>query len=232
LRLAGPFATARLRYVQARDDYVLVFILILLAISLISIVPTSGPGGLLVTAVQSLTLLLTLRTAGVNGRALGVLRILALVPVLAVLGAIVSQQPVGPFYYASMILLIVGTQAAIVVHALRRGKVTADTVMGALCIYLLLGLLFATADAFYNAEVVPFFAQQGAHSASDFVYYSFITLTTVGYGDLTPGTGVARVFAVAEALLGQLYLVTVISLLVGNLGAQRLQGTPKEPEGD
>ncbi len=56
---------------------------------------------------------------------------------------------------------------------------------------------------------------------SDFVYYSFVTLTTVGYGDLTASTGIGRMLSVTEALVGQLYLVTVVAILVSNLGRNR-----------
>ena len=63
------------------------------------------------------------------------------------------------------------------------------------------------------------------------VYFSFVTLTTVGYGDLTASNSVGRAFAVQEALFGQIYLVTVVALLVSNLGRQRFDppGTPPEP---
>ena len=225
-------AEARRRYRQARDDYVLVFVLILVAIGLNSAVPVLGPGGVLVTAVQAVTLLLALRTSGVQGRMLWALRVLAVCPIVAVLIGLLLHRLAVTMYFGGTILLIFSTQAAILVHEIRARRVTADTVMGALCVYLLLGLLFATVDGYYAAAVGPFFAQPGPPQPGDFVYYSFITLCTVGYGDLTPGPPVARILAMAEALFGQLYLVTVISLLVGNLGAQRLQDTPKRPPED
>ena len=59
----------------------------------------------------------------------------------------------------------------------------------------------------------------------DQLYFSFVTLATVGYGDLTPAGGVTRSFAVAEMLSGQIYLLTVVSLIVSNLPARR-QGSP------
>jgi ion channel len=52
---------------------------------------------------------------------------------------------------------------------------------------------------------------------ADFLYFSFATLTTTGYGDLVPGNDLARSFAILEALTGQIYLVTVVAVLVGNL---------------
>jgi hypothetical protein len=53
---------------------------------------------------------------------------------------------------------------------------------------------------------------------------SFVTLCTVGYGDLVPRSDVTRTFAVAEMLLGQIYLVTVVALIVGNLRPRRAPG--------
>ena len=216
-------AQVRSRYEQARDDYVLVFVLILLAIALKSAVPLPGAGSVVVTAVESVTLLLALHTSGVRGRALTVLRVLALSPVVAVLLGLAIHFLAVWLYFGAITILILSTQAAIIVHEVRSRRVTTDAVVGALCVYLLLGLLFATIDAFYATAVGPFFAQSGPRQSGDYVYYSFITLCTVGYGDLTPGPPVARVLAMVEALIGQLYLVTVISLLVGNLGAQRMR---------
>ena len=67
----------------------------------------------------------------------------------------------------------------------------------------------------------PFFAQPGAGRAVDYVYFSYVTMSTVGYGDLTARGDLARMLAVTEALIGQLYLVTIVALLVGNLGRVR-----------
>jgi voltage-gated potassium channel Kch len=55
----------------------------------------------------------------------------------------------------------------------------------------------------------------------DFLYFSYVTLTTVGYGDLTAAGDLGRMLAVTEALLGQLYLVTVVALVIGNIGRER-----------
>ena len=87
---------------------------------------------------------------------------------------------------------------------------SATTMFGVLCIYLLIGSLFA-----FVYGVVPsvgsgdFFAQQGdLDTTKNFLYFSFVTITTVGYGDLTAGTSLGRSLAISEALTGQIYLVT------------------------
>jgi voltage-gated potassium channel Kch len=77
------------------------------------------------------------------------------------------------------------------------------------------------------ARTVGFFAQRGHHDAVSYLYFSYITLTTVGYGDLTAGSSLGRMLAVIEALVGQLYLVTIVALVVGNIGRQRVRPTSK-----
>jgi hypothetical protein len=67
----------------------------------------------------------------------------------------------------------------------------------------------------------PFFASQEGGTRSDYMYFSFITMETVGYGDLTPQGGPGRALAAIEGLLGQIYLVTAVAALVGNLGRTR-----------
>lgn len=73
-----------------------------------------------------------------------------------------------------------------------------------------------------------FFAQQASASTADYLYFSYVTLTTVGYGDLTAAGDVARAVAVLEASLGRIYLVTVIALLVANLGRGNRPSMPSE----
>ena len=76
----------------------------------------------------------------------------------------------------------------------------------------------------------PFFASQETATRSDYVYFSFITMASVGYGDLTAQGGLGRALAVTEGLLGEIYLVTAVAALVGNIGRARAprQGRDKE----
>ena len=106
-------------------------------------------------------------------------------------------------------------------RTLRRGPVTGYRVIGGIAGYLLIGVTWAFAyqllveqapDAIhFEAPLAPVAWRQ----LNDLIYFSFVTLTTVGYGDVRPVHPVVRSLAVAEALLGQLYLVILISSLVG-----------------
>ena len=121
-------------------------------------------------------------------------------------------------------LLAVAITAALVAGLVRliteRG-VTLRAVLGALTIYLYVGLLFAWIITFVSiVDSTPYFAQPDV-GHGDRVYFSFTCLTTTGFGDYTAATSVGHALAVVEMLTGQLYLVTVIGVLVGGLVGSR-----------
>lgn len=135
------------------------------------------------------------------------------------------QQALVDFLNAGLVMAIPIVTA---VRFRRNPVVNVQAVLGALSIYLVLGIVFAQLDASLGAVTGGNFFAGGADTRiSDYTYFSFVTLATVGYGDLVPGEGGARALAVVEALTGQLYLVTVVALLVSNFGARRTG--PREP---
>ncbi|MBE9224947.1 two pore domain potassium channel family protein [Phormidium sp. LEGE 05292] len=95
-------------------------------------------------------------------------------------------------------------------------KVTGDTIKGGVCVYLLLGLLWDNIyQIIYSFNSNSFNGIASSHSQADLLYFSYITLTTVGYGDITPVTSIARVLANLEAIVGIMYPAIYISRLVG-----------------
>lgn len=125
--------------------------------------------------------------------------------------------------------LVIATLVQLVhglVHLLRGSGVTVQAVAGALGVYLLVGILFSfSIGAMAKIGHGSYFAQGTDGTESQHVYFSFTSMTTTGFGDLTPATRGGRALAVFEMLTGQIYLVTVISLLVGNLRRQRETGS-------
>ena len=102
--------------------------------------------------------------------------------------------------------------------------VTIQAVAGGLAIYLVVGLLFATViGVVSHVESGSYFAGRGTVSNGDRVYFSFTVLTTTGFGDYTPARPVGHALSVLEMLTGQLYLVTVIGILVGNYAGRRVR---------
>jgi Ion channel len=111
-----------------------------------------------------------------------------------------------------------------VVRLMRERGVTLQAVAGALAIYLSIGLVFASIITFVaHVDSTPYFAQHTSGTDGDRVYFSFTVMTTTGLGDFSPATAVGHALAVIEMLIGQLYLITVIGLLIGNLAGVRRQ---------
>ena len=109
-----------------------------------------------------------------------------------------------------------------VFRLLRERGVTAQAVAGALAMYIALGLVFASIVGFVtHVSSTPYFAQHTSGTVGDRVYFSFTVLTTTGFGDFSAETPVGHAIAVIEMLTGQLYLVTVIGVLIGNYVSRR-----------
>jgi len=96
--------------------------------------------------------------------------------------------------------------------------ITRDRLRGAACAYLLMGMAWATAYALLQACVAKSFAKGGVAQTIEhdaLVYYSFVTLTTLGYGDITPARPLAQTLAYLEAFVGQFFLTVLVAMLVG-----------------
>jgi len=106
--------------------------------------------------------------------------------------------------------------ALVMSQVLREGPITVHRVRGAVAAYLLFGLACAAAYlVVYDVAPAAFRLAVGKDPRLELVYFSFVTLTTVGYGDITPITPTARSLAIAEALIGQLFPAVLIGRLVG-----------------
>lgn len=99
-------------------------------------------------------------------------------------------------------------------YALRGGRVDAEKIAAAVCVYLLIGVVWQDLYVLLNI-VIPGSFNSVLLTGKDFLYFSFITLSTLGYGDITPVIGPARALAYTEALIGQLYLTILVARLVG-----------------
>jgi hypothetical protein len=123
------------------------------------------------------------------------------------------------------IFVTAGTPIALVrglLRMMREKGATSQSVAGALAIYLSVGLIFAWLIGLVAAVgASPYFAQHTSGTQGDKVYFSFTVMTTTGFGDLSPATPAGHALAVIEMLTGQLYLVTVIGLLIGSFAAGR-----------
>jgi hypothetical protein len=185
-----------------------------------------------VSSLLGITLLLALWTADAKPRLMrptGV--VVAAVILLSIAEAANGNVDGGAVRLANALLIALAPAAIIigVVRSLRsRQAVTLEAVFGVLCVYILLGMFFAFIyGSIDRIGGNPFFAGGQPASVAQCLYFSFTTLTTVGYGDFTARTNLGHTLSVSEALLGQIYLVTVVSLIVANLGRSRTAPRPQ-----
>ncbi len=120
------------------------------------------------------------------------------------------------------LLFMAYTTAVVMRSVLEPGRVTGDKIAGAISAYLLLGLLWAIAGGLLELLVPGSFnspaaidLDSGAAAEYAFIYYSFTTLTTLGYGDITPANPWSETLAWTEAVVGQLFIAILIARLVG-----------------
>jgi len=103
-------------------------------------------------------------------------------------------------------------------HVLNHDDVDANTIFGALCAYFFLGMSWSVIYEIVLARAPDAIAVPEGYDRtfSTSVYFSFTTLTTLGYGDITPRSSLARMLAIMEALIGQIYLVVIVAKLVAD----------------
>ena len=116
------------------------------------------------------------------------------------------------------VLLFLFTTITIFIHLLKSREVTSEILFASVCVYLLVGLTWAALYIFIDILYPHSFIDVGdniAITAPRFLFFSYITLTTVGYGTMTPISDPARSLALLEAIIGQLYLAILVARLVG-----------------
>jgi hypothetical protein len=210
----------------APGRYGAVLLLIVAAVVAPFLLPGAVLGPIATAALQTVTVLAALRasdspaaTVRVAVLVLGGLLAVAVVAGLVVLtlgaatGLLLTATGLVTLALAAYVpVLIVG-------DLVRHRLVTLQTVWAALCVYLLLGLAFASLHLLIDG------AQPGSYTRpmdqETAIYLSYVTLTTVGFGDVTPLRGPAQAATLVEAIGGQLYLVSVVAALVGSLGRTR-----------
>jgi len=221
-KVGGLFGPRR----RFADSYGLVLLLLVAGYLCGAALGDSPSGRVVVVLVLAAATWLALRASQLQRRPLRVAQ--ALIPVLclvAIGSLLIGNDDVARAVTAAItVVLSVVAPVAILYHLSRRMELSTETFLGAVCIYLLIAQLFAT--LFVLTAVIagqPFFVQTSHPTTIDYIYFSFVTMTTVGYGDFTSALNVGRMLAVMEAIFGQLYLITVVALVVQNLGARRQQ---------
>jgi hypothetical protein len=170
------------------------------------------------TVLYTATVLLALRTSGLHRDASRVLRLILFAGTIAAVGLLAASTEItnglADIWFA---LLLLVTIAIVVRRVISDRVVTLQTVLGSLSAYMMIGLMFAAIYAAIEHLVTqPFFVNMEPANAATVQYFSFTTLTTVGYGDFTAAANAGRAVATLEALAGQIFLGTFVARLVAS----------------
>jgi len=211
--------------------YGLLLIVALVSVIVQGIVEPSAVQQVVVTLLAGAILLLALRAARLSPWLIRIALALAAVALsVSIVRATAGGIGDGAARSMNAALIALGPPAIVVglVRDLRAtGMVRVQTLFGVLALYMLIGMAFGFvygAIDYYGGD--PFFAAGQSATVSNCLYFSFITLSTVGYGDFVARTDLGHTLAVFEALIGQIYLVTVVSLIVTNLRRPIRDGAP------
>jgi hypothetical protein len=216
------------RLARRRERFGLLFLSLLAAFWVLGVGPEGDWKRVIVTALLGATLLLAFRTAQMPPQRLHVAAALVVVWVAATAVAALAGRGdavVLATAAANGVLVLLAPPAVVlgIMRGFRRRQVvTLADVLGALCLYLLAGMFFAFLySAVDRLDSGGFFAHGVDATLSTCLYYSFTTMTTVGYGDLTAHSDLGHTLSATEALIGQIYLVTIVAVIVSNLRPQR-----------
>ena len=209
--------TFLVRAERIADAYGLVLTLIMVTFVVVATLPPEGWAGRAgAVAVASLTGILGLSSSGVRPERM---RLAVATGVLATAAAVLARvfeshafEAIAFLLIACLLTVTAGTILRRVIYA---AQVEFRTILGAISVYTLLGLLF---DFVYlgvqRFQGGPFFANTPHAESGDFIFFSYTTLTTTGYGNLVPAGQVGQIISVLEMLSGQIFLVTLVAGLV------------------
>ncbi|HTX70992.1 MAG TPA: ion channel [Thermoleophilia bacterium] len=220
------------------DSFGLVLVLLVASYFVVAAAGDSNAGRIVSMLIFATTTWLALRASQVKRRVLRVaLALIPLATIIAIVLVLIGNEDTAFIVNKVLtILLVVVAPVAILKRLVEHPVISLNTFYGAVCVYLLIAMFFASA---YSLVAIlsghQFFAQLAGVApkdtpAIDYLYFSFVTITTTGYGDFTAVTSVGRMTAVLEAIFGQLYLITVVALVVQNLGQKSRLGRRMEEE--
>jgi Ion channel len=237
-RRARPRESWQRRAQRASDAFGLVLLLILINYVLASLVSNKGWGAVLLAISTGAASIVALTSSQVSAAAV---RRGLVVAGLAILLAVISAAVGGRHWLTAssflMICLLAIAMGAVLARVVTSESVSSRTILGAISVYTALGILFTWAyGAIDRIEGGDFFGGAGGEEGADFLFFSYTTLTTTGYGDLVPAEEVGRMVAGLEMMIGQVFLVTLVAGLVslwrpgqGFLG-RRGKGSGEQPE--
>jgi hypothetical protein len=212
------------RWWRQPDRYGALLVLLVLNYTVALLIESRTGGQVLILVLTIASLLFALHTSEVRGRIVAV-AIAACVAAGAISVVEAARHDARASALLSMVigLLLLATPISVLRRILGYHQIiTSETLAAALSVYLLLGLAFANLYTGIDRwDPGTFTNVEAGERLSDLVYFSFITLTTVGYGDIVATSDLGRTLAVTEALMGQIILVTFVGRIVGLMAGPR-----------
>jgi hypothetical protein len=218
---------SRVARLRASHSYGLVLLVVLGSLVFTGLVPDGAWAQSMLVLLLATLLIVALWTSGVARlRSYPVVLLLAFAAAVALSPIATGGRTLDGALALIDAALVAGAIAAIGLGAIDQGEVNQQSLRAAICVYLLVGLFFVFVyGAVAALDSGSFFAQGTDGTTAQRFYFSFVTLATLGYGDYTAAGNFGHLLSVSEALLGQLYLVTVLALLVSALGRKRSEAS-------
>jgi hypothetical protein len=201
---------------QVSDAFGLVLGLVLITFILTSLLSNEGWGAVLIMAVTGATSVVALTSAQVPTRYVHLaIYLSALSLLLAILEAVTGAYVWLNLGGVIQVTLLAVATVSVLIRVVTSVEVNARTILGAISVYTTLGLLFGFAyEAIGRVQSTPFFSGEPHIHHGDYLFFSYTTLTTTGYGDLVPAGQPGEMIATFEMLIGQIFLVTLVAGLV------------------
>ena len=205
------------------DSYGLLLVVILAQFILIPFLDDNKWGSTVQGVLMAMVLLLALRISHVTPRTHRIALAMVALAVAGLAGNTVAGVNDSEAFSSVLLgVLVIVTPVVILRRIFQHLVISGQTVLGAICAYLLFGMAFAFIyHAMWDLDASTFKGDLGASPQFGLLYFSYVTLATLGYGDIVPVGQLARSFAMIESLVGQIFLVTLVAALVGNLGRVR-----------
>ncbi len=214
----------------SEKQYVLLFLAVVALFVLQASLDQTALSTLFEVAVAGTALILAFRLAAAPRWAMIGISCAVSLAAVAAIGQVMfggTESSAKALGVVNLLLLAAGVPA-LILATWRHPTISMSTVLGAMTVYVAIGLFFASLyHSFLQFNPKSFVTSNGPLTTSAMHYLSFVTITTVGFGDITPVTNLARTTVAFEALIGQVYLVTVVALVVGRLGSERQAKRPK-----
>jgi hypothetical protein len=194
----------------------LVLLLVAATYVMASLTRYSGWSAVGITALASTTTAVAFGSSGARAsRARIAIAVGAVAVALAILAALTDKNGFLAAATLVQMVLLFAAAATVLKAVLSEAQVDFRTILGAISVYLIFGLLFTSLYvAIDRLQPGGFFIDEAGSQTGDFVFFSFTTLTTTGYGNLVPAAQPGKMVAGLEMLFGQIFLVTLIAGLV------------------